>query len=79
MAGVPSSPNWLRRFRSLLQQADVEAKELWESRPKAIEAQLPLNVVQRISLALENFEFDAALRLLPEASRDPVLNRAPDA
>ena len=66
MAARVEFADWLRRFRSLLQQADVEAKELWRSRPAEIDAQLPLNVVHRISLALENFEFDAALRLLPE-------------
>ena len=65
---------WLRRFRDLLREADVEARELWASRPEEVEAQLPPHVVQRISLALENFEFDAALRLLPES---PIIH-APD-
>ena len=64
--------NWLRRFRELLQQADVESKELWESKRDQIEAHLPMHVVQRISLALENFEFDAALRLLPDGPADQV-------
>ncbi len=66
--------DWLRRFRSLLQEADVEGRELWRSRPSEIDAQLPLNVVQRISLALENFEFDAALSLLPENSGQRFAN-----
>jgi len=58
--------DWLHRFRDLLQQADVEAKELWEARPAEIEARLPSHVVHRIWLALESFDFDAALRLLPD-------------
>jgi len=35
---------------------------------KEIEARLPSHVVHRISVALDNFDFDAALRLLPENS-----------
>ena len=58
-------PDWLPRFRDLLQHGDVEGRELWESKQAEIARWLPFHVVQRISLALENFEFDAALRLLP--------------
>jgi hypothetical protein len=54
----------------LLQQGDVEAKELWESRHDEIAARLPFHVVQRISLALNDFEFDTALGLLPENSAE---------
>ncbi len=64
--------DWLRRLRALLQQADVEAKELWDSRGVQIEARLPSHVAHRVSLALENFDFDAALRLLPEESGGPA-------
>ena len=70
-------PDWLPRFRDLLQQADVEAKELWESRRDEIGACLPLHVVQCISLAIENFEFDAALRLVPENLAKEVLDLDP--
>ena len=75
-AAAPS--DWLARFRSLLQEGDVEAKELWESRQEEIAARLPFHVVQRISLALNDFEFDTALGLLPEGSSDqqPALDSA---
>jgi HPt (histidine-containing phosphotransfer) domain-containing protein len=62
---------WRRRFRDLLQQADVEARELWASRPGEIDAWLPSHVAHRITQALENFEFDAALGLLPEDPARP--------
>jgi HPt (histidine-containing phosphotransfer) domain-containing protein len=67
-AAAPS--DWLARFRGLLQEGDVEAKELWESRQEEIAARLPFHVMQRISLALNDFEFDTALALLPENSAD---------
>jgi two-component system sensor histidine kinase/response regulator len=62
--------DWLARFRGLLQEGDVEAKDLWVSRQEEIAARLPFHVVQRISLALNDFEFDTALGLLPESSSD---------
>jgi CheY-like chemotaxis protein len=62
---------WRRHFRDLLQQADVEARELWEARPGGIDAWLPSQVAHRITQALENFEFDAALGLLPEDPASP--------
>ena len=67
-AAAPS--DWLARFRGLLQEGDVEAKDLWVSRQEEIAARLPFHVVQRISLALNDFEFDTALGLLPENSAD---------
>ncbi len=75
-AAAPS--DWLARFRGLLQEGDVEAKELWVSRQEEIAARLPFHVVQRISLALNDFEFDTALGLLPESSSDqqPALDSA---
>ena len=70
-AATARLPDWLPRFRELLQQADVEARELWESNRDEIAACLPFEVVQRISLALENFEFDAAMRMVPESPKSP--------
>jgi len=67
-AAEPS--DWLARFRDLLREGDVEAKELWASRQKEITAGLPIHVVQRISLALDNFDFDAALGLLADPSAE---------
>ena len=74
-AAVTAS-DWLARFRSLLQEGDVEAKQLWESRQEELAARLPFHVVQRISLALNDFEFDTVLGLLPEhaAEEQPALD-----
>ncbi|HEV2715987.1 MAG TPA: Hpt domain-containing protein, partial [Terriglobales bacterium] len=71
--------DWLDRFRGLLQEGDVEAKQLWESRQEELADRLPLHVIQRISLALNDFEFDAALSLLPENAEDqrPALESGP--
>jgi hypothetical protein len=59
--------SWLSRFCSLLQAADVEARDAWVARPRGVEAQLPPHVVHRITLALDSFEFDAVLQLLGES------------
>ena len=58
--------DWLPRLRDLLQQGDNDARELWKSSQAEIQAQLPFHVVQRIAIALANYEFDSALRLLPD-------------
>ena len=63
-------PDWLPRLRTLLAQGDNEARDLWEASHGDIQAHLPSHVMQRISHALANFEFDAALRLLPEGPAD---------
>ena len=65
-AATAEAPVWLPRLRELLRQADVEAKELWESKRDEIASCLPVHMVQRVSLALDNFNFDAALRLLED-------------
>ena len=64
-ATAAGSSDWLPRLRDLLQQGDNDARELWKSRQTEIQAQLPFHVVQRIAIALANYEFDAALRWLP--------------
>ena len=63
-------PDCLPRLRILLAQGDNEARDLWESSQQDIQAHLPSHVIQRVSHALANFEFDAALRLLPEEPAD---------
>ena len=73
-AAVNEFTDWLPSLRDLLQQGDNDARELWKSRQAEIGAQLPFHVVQRVSQALANFEFDAALRLLPQAARDRTPN-----
>ena len=57
---------WLPELRELLRLGDNDARDLWKSREPEINAQLPFHVAQRVSLALSNYEFDAALALLPD-------------
>jgi CheY-like chemotaxis protein len=59
------SSDWLSRLRQLLQEGDNEARELWRSSREEIAAELPTHTVERVSQALANYEFDAALQLLP--------------
>ena len=63
---------WLGEFRELLRQGDVEAKALWDARRGRIGDRLPEQVVDRITTSLENFEFDAALRVVSDVSVDNV-------
>ncbi|MEO8937811.1 MAG: response regulator [Burkholderiaceae bacterium] len=63
-------PPWLSHFRDLLEQADLEAKSLWEAKRAEIVDRLPIQVVEQISVAIENFDFDAALRLTPRMPRE---------
>ncbi len=67
---IAARSDWFARFRKLLQEGDVEAKELWESKQEEIARYLPSHLVQRISLALATFEFDTALSLLPGDSAE---------
>ena len=62
--------DWLPRLRELLQEGDNDARELWKSSQVEIGEQLPFQVIQHVSQALANFEFDAALRLLADHSSD---------
>ena len=57
---------WIEVFSELLRQGDVEARGLWGANRGGIGDRLSLQTVDRVSRALENFEFDTALRLLTE-------------
>jgi signal transduction histidine kinase len=59
-------PDGLPRLRVLLEECSVEAVELWEADKAAFARMLPLQTAHRISVALDNFDFDVALKLLPE-------------
>ncbi len=59
-------PDCLPRLRILLEECSVEAVDLWQANKSAFSSMLPLQTVHRISMALDNFEFDIALTLLPE-------------
>ncbi len=62
---TPADHAWLQRLRRLLQAGDSDAMEVWVDARAAATTVLPALTVRRISLALENFDYDAALRLLP--------------
>ena len=60
-------PDCLPRLRVLLEECSVEAVDLWQANKSAFSSMLPLQTVHRISMALDKFEFDIALNLLPES------------
>lgn len=59
-------PDCLPRLRVLLEECSVEAVDLWQANQSAFSGVLPLQTVHRITVALEHFDFDVALTLLPE-------------
>ena len=59
------APEWLQRFRRLLREGDVEATAMWDEHKDDGMGVIPQQNIRRISLCLENYEFDAALELLP--------------
>ncbi|OZA26882.1 MAG: hypothetical protein B7X93_10140 [Hydrogenophilales bacterium 17-61-9] len=68
-AAAPASGQWpdcLPRLRKLLGECSVEAIDLWQANKSGFSGMLPIQTVHRISMALDNFEFDIALTLLPE-------------
>lgn len=60
-------PDCLPGLRKLLVESDSAALELWGEHQAAFAAALPLETLRRIVVALEQFDFDTALSLLPEA------------
>ena len=59
-------PDCLPQLRKLLGEGDSDAIELWEKHHKEFARVMSPQQVQRISTALQNFEFDAAQTLLDE-------------
>ncbi|MGV8991776.1 MAG: ATP-binding protein [Thiobacillus sp.] len=60
-------PDCLPRLRGLLEECSVEAVELWQANQSEFARKMPLQTMHRISMALDQFNFDAALTLLPES------------
>jgi hypothetical protein len=58
--------DWLLRFRELLREGDLEARDLWEARKTELAGELSPHTLKRISVALENYEFDLVIALLAE-------------
>ena len=67
--------DWIDRFRNLLVNSDIEAKTLWDANRASAIAAMPLQSVQRISVALEQFDFDLALRLVSNAATASAVER----
>ncbi len=65
-AAPQASVDWAARFRRLLSEGDLEAKELWDVRRAELSSGLSPQTLARISLALENYEFDSVVALLRE-------------
>ncbi len=56
--------DWLPGFKALLASGDTDACTLWETHKPAIGNQLPMSVIDRVSAAMEVFDFDLAGREL---------------
>ena len=68
-----AAPEWLPRLRELLEQGDFDAREFWNEHRDEAARWLPVQTAQRMALALDNFEFDAALtHLNDDAGRPPM-------
>ena len=57
-------PDWVPRFHDLLQQSDFEARDLWDAHRGEANAFLPGDVAERVTAALDEFQFDKALALI---------------
>ncbi len=63
-------PDCLPQLRQLLSEGDSNAIDLWEAHHKEFASTLPAQLMQRVSTALQNFEFDAAKALLNKLPTD---------
>ncbi len=61
--------DWLPRFKALLAIGDTDACTMWESHRTDIGDQLPKNVIERVSAAMDVFDFDLAGRELGDGRR----------
>ena len=50
--------------RRLLQDGDNEARDLWSARSVEVSNRLSSHMVERVSQALAQYDYDAALQLL---------------
>ena len=58
------NPISLDHFRTLLEQGDSGAREVWATHAKVFADQLPPEIINRIDIAVASFDFDAAIRHL---------------
>jgi two-component system sensor histidine kinase/response regulator len=57
---------WLAHLRDLLRNGDDEARDVWHAGSARIDNALPVDVVDRVTRALSNYQFDEVLDLLPK-------------
>lgn len=62
--------SWLPHLKALLEQGDAEALTYWRTRKLEIGIEMPQERIERISVEIDRFDFDAALRVLALA-QDP--------
>jgi len=62
------TPDCLPQLLQLLNEGDSHAIEIWEMHHQEFSRALPEQVTQRITIALQNFEFDTAQILLADLS-----------
>ncbi len=55
---------WLNQLCALLSQGDNDARALWQSRKVDLTEHVGMQVIQEISGAIDNFDFDSALNKL---------------
>ena len=61
---------WLAHLRDLLRHGDNEARDLWQTGQAQIDNLLPVDVVDRVTRALSNYQFDEVLDMLPKPPAD---------
>jgi signal transduction histidine kinase/CheY-like chemotaxis protein len=66
----------LAGLRELLEQSDSQVIEWWRTHRRALRAMLPAHVTRTVGLAIGNFDFDAALTALNEATQPAGLDEA---
>jgi two-component system, sensor histidine kinase and response regulator len=66
LVGEKTTPDWLPHFRHLLRDNDSEAMALWEAKRSELSGIFAPDRCDRITQALDEFDFDAALAALPE-------------
>jgi hypothetical protein len=69
----------LARLRRLLQDGDTEAIDLWRDEAPALSTLVPALAASRISAALQDYDFEAALRWLPGADTQTESSPMPSA
>lgn len=61
----------LAGLRELLEQSDGQASEWWSSHRRALRQVLSPPMVRAVGLAIQGFDFDAALAALPTQPAQP--------